>query len=217
MTSKQFWAPMILAGLMLAGCSSTTLSGSWKSPDYTRQVKKVYIVGVSKQETNRRIFENEFNRQLSAHGVIGLSSYKDVPDSAKIDEVKIAESLKTTGADSVLMTNVTGQRTEEVVKPGRVSSYNTSPYYGSRSPYYGDRSYNRYYGSYYNQRREVIYEPATISQFTIVTVEANLYDAKTKEMIWSAQLETVVESDIQTLISDFVKVVIKDMSSKGLI
>lgn len=210
MISKRFWALTILAGLMLTGCSSTTLSGSWKSPDYNSKVKKIYIVGISKQETNRRIFEDEFNRQLSAHGVVGLSSYKDVPESANIDEAKIAEILKTTGADSVLMTNVTGRRTEEVVIPGRVLSYNTSPYYGVRS-------YNRYYGSYYNQRREIIYEPATISQFTIVTVEANLFDAKTKEMIWSAQLETVVESDIQTLISDFVKVVIKDMSSKGLI
>ena len=108
------------------------------------------------------------------------------------------------------MTNVTGKRTEEVVNPGRVTSYNTSPYYGSRN-------YNRYYGSYYNQRRDVIYEPATVSQFTIVTIEANLFDAQTKEMIWSAQLETVVESNIQTLITDFVKVVIKDMNSKGLI
>jgi len=217
MRSKRFWALVTLSGILLAGCSTTTLSGSWKSPDYTSQVKKVYIVGIAKQETNRRIFEDEFNRQLSAHGVVGLSSYKDMPESANVDEAKIAGSLKTTGADSVLMTNVTGKRTEEVVNPGRVTSYNSSPYYGNRSPYYGGRSYNRYYGSYYNQRREVIYEPATISQFTIVTVEANLFDAKTKEMIWSAQLETVVESNIQTLISDFVKVVIKDMSSKGLI
>ena len=116
MRSKRFWALVTLGGILLAGCSSTTLSGSWKSPDYTSQVKKVYIVGISKQETNRRIFEDEFNRQLSAHGVVGLSSYKDVPDSANIDEAKIAEGLKTTGADSVLMTNVTDKRTEEVVR-----------------------------------------------------------------------------------------------------
>lgn len=210
MKLKHFWTLLLLGGILLAGCSTTTLSGSWKSPDYANQIKKVYIVGISKQETNRRIFEDEFNRQLSVHGVAGLSSYKDIPDSANIDEAKIAESVMSTGADSVLMTNVTGKRTEEVVNPGRVTSYNTSPYYGSRN-------YNRYYGSYYNQRRDVIYEPATVSQFTIVTIEANLFDAQTKEMIWSAQLETVVESNIQTLITDFVKVVIKDMNSKGLI
>jgi len=210
MKSIHFVVILVLGGILLAGCSSTTLSGSWKSPDYVGQVKKVYIVGISKQETNRRIFEDEFNRQLSVHGVTGLSSYKEMPDSAKVDEAKIAKSIRDNGADSVLMTNVTGKRTEEVVNPGRVTSYNTGPYYGGRS-------YNRNYGSYYNQSRTVTYEPATISQFTIVTIEANLFDAKTKELIWSAQLETVVESDIQTLINDFVKTVIEDMSSKGLI
>lgn len=210
MKSIHFVVFLILGGILLPGCSSTTLSGSWKNPDYIGQVKKVYIVGVSKQETNRRIFEDEFNRQLSVHGVTGLSSYKEMPDSAKVDEAKIAKSIRDNGADSVLMTNVTGKRTEEVVNPGRVTSYNTGPYYGGRS-------YNRNYGSYYNQSRTVTYEPATISQFTIVNVEANLFDAKTKELIWSAQLETVVENDIQTLINDFVETVIKDMSSKGLI
>ena len=210
MKSIHFVVFLVLSGIVLAGCSSTTLSGSWKSPDYVGQIKKVYIVGISKQETNRRIFEDEFNRQLSAHGVTGLSSYKEMPDSAKVDEAKIAKSISENGADSVLMTNVTGKRTEEVVNPGRVTSYNTGPYYGGRS-------YNRYYGSYYNQNRTVTYEPATISQFTIVNIEANLFDATTKELIWSAQLETVVESDIQTLINDFVKTVIEDMSSKGLI
>jgi len=210
MKLKHFWTLLLVGGILLAGCSTTTLSGSWKSPDYTHQVKKIYIVGISKQETSRRIFEDEFHRQLSIHGVTGLSSYKEMPDSAKVNEAKIAKNIRDNGADSVLMTNVTGRRTEEVVNPGRVMSYDTSPYYG-------DRSYKRYYGSYYNQRRDVIYEPATVSKYTIVTIEANLFDAQTKEMIWSAQLETVVESNIQTLITDFVKVVIKDMSSKGLI
>ena len=210
MKLKHFWTLLLVGGILLAGCSTTTLSGSWKSPDYTRQVKKIYIVGISKQETSRRIFEDEFHRQLSIHGVTGLSSYKEMPDSAKVNEAKIAKNISGNGADSVLMTNVTGRRTEEVVNPGRVMSYDTSPYYG-------ERSYNRFYDSYYNQRRELIYEPATVSKFTIVTIEANLFDAQTKEMIWSAQLETVVESNIQTLITDFVKVVIKDMSSKGLI
>jgi hypothetical protein len=212
MKLTRLWPGLVLIGMLLAGCSTTTLSGSWKSPDYTGKVKKVYIVGMAKQDTTRRILEDGFNRKLSAHGVTGLSSYKDFPASKEADEAKITANIKANGADSVLMTHVTGKRTEEVVNPGRITT--TGPTYGGR---YYDRPYYNNYGSYYNQRREVTYEPATISQFEIITVEANLYDAKTNKLIWSAQLETVLENNIQTLVDDFVETVVKDMSSKGLI
>ena len=212
MKLPRLWTNLALVGMLLAGCSTTTLSGSWKSPDFIGKIKKVYIVGMAKQDTTRRILEDDFSRQLSTYGVTGLSSYKDLPASKEADEAKITANIKANGADSVLMTHVTGKRTEEVVTPGRVTS--TGPSYGGR---YYDRPYYSNYGSYYNQRREVIYEPATISQFEVITVEANLYDAKTSELIWSAQLETVVENNIQALVDDFVKTVVKDMSSKGLI
>lgn len=212
MKSTQLWASLVLIGMLLAGCSTTTLSGSWKNPAYTSQVKKVYIVGIAKQKTTRRMLEDGFNRQLSAYGVTGLSSYRDFPTSQEVDEAKLATIVKDNGADVILMTNVTDKRTEEVVNPGRITT--TGPTYTRR---YDDRSYYRDYGSYYNQQRQMIYEPAIISKFKIVTVEATLYDTKTKQLIWSAQLETVIESDLQTMVDDFVKTVIDDMSSKGLL
>jgi hypothetical protein len=204
---------LTIGAVLLAGCSSTTIDGSWKSPDYTAKVKKVYIIGIAKKDTNRRIFEDEFDRQLAAHGVTGLSSYKDMPKSEEIDVAQITAYVKMNGADSVLMTNVTGKRTEEVVNPGRISSYGSGPDYGSRR----GRGYYGNYGSYYNQRRDVVYQPATVTEFQIATVEANLYDAKTTELIWSAQLETVVDNNIEKLLTEFIETVIKDMDSKGLL
>lgn len=218
MISRKLWKNLALLGMLLVGCSSTTLSGSWKDPDYTGQIKKVYIVGMAKQETNRRILEDTFKQQLSAYGVSGLSSYKDLPDIKNADQTKIAANIKTNVADSVLITHVTGKRTEEVVTPGRFTSYydpwsyHGHPYY----PYYNWPYYNDY-GSYYNYRRQMIYEPAIISQYKVATVEANLYDTRSNKLIWTAQLETVIENDIQKLVNDFVKTVIRDMNSKGLI
>jgi hypothetical protein len=215
MKQAQVWTILALAaaGLLLASCSSTYLNSSWKDPAYTGKVKNVYIIGIAKQDTTRRVFEDEFDRQLAAFGITGQSSYRDMPNSEEIDEAKIVANVKSNGADAVLMALATGKRTEEVVNPGRVSSYGSGPYYGGRGGYGGYRGY----GNYYNQRREVIYEPATITQFEVVTVEANLFDTKTKEMIWSAQLETVIESDMQTLLKEFIETVIKDMDSKGLL
>jgi hypothetical protein len=36
-------------------------------------------------------------------------------------------------------------------------------------------------------------------------------------MIWSAQLETVVEGSIEKMVQDFVETVSKDLTEKGLI
>jgi hypothetical protein len=44
-----------------------------------------------------------------------------------------------------------------------------------------------------------------------------LYDLKTEEMIWSAQLETVVEGNIEKMMQDYVDTVTKDLKDKGLI
>ena len=213
MNSKQFWTALILSALLLAGCSSTTVNSSWKDPSYTGKVNNVYIIGITKQDTNRRVFEDGFSQHLASYGITGLTSYKDRPNSDERDEAKRVAKGQDNGADTVLMAHATGKRTEEVVNPGRISSYGSGPYYGGRGGYGGYRGY----GSYYNQRREVIYQPATISEFEIVSIEANLYDAKTKEMIWSAQLETVVESDMQKLLTEFIEMVVKDMESKGLL
>lgn len=214
MNSFKICIGFVSVWMLLAGCSSTTLSGSWKNPDYTGQIQKVYIVGMAKQDIVRRILEDKFKERLSAYGVTGLPSYKDLPDIANADEARIAANIKSNVADSVLMTNVTDKRTEKVVTPGRISSYGAGPYYGSDYYY---QPYYRNYGSYYNQRREIIYEPATVSHFKVITVEATLYDTRSDMLIWSAQLETVVEDNLQKLVSDFVETVIEDMHNKGLI
>jgi len=212
MNCRYAWIKGLALTLLVAGCSSTTITGSWKSPDYTGQVKKIYLVGIAKQETTRRIFEDEFRKQLATYGVTGVSSYNDLPDSGEVDKEIIAAKVRDSGADSVLLTRAISKRTEQVVNSGRISSYD----YGPRSGYYPD-PYYRNYGSYYARSREITYQPATVSQFEIVTVEANLYSASSAELIWSAQLETIVEANLEKLLADLIETITKDLKSDGLI
>jgi hypothetical protein len=200
--------------LSFLACSSTTVTGSWKNPDFAGEVRKVYIVGISKQELHRRIFEDEFGRQLQNQGLTGIASYMDLAEPQNATKELIAERVRKNGADSVLMTRLVGQRTEEVVTPGRVSSYGAWPRYGrlySPAPYY------RNWGSYYDRCCEVLYEPPTITQYQVATIEANLYEARSGALIWSAQLETVVESNLQKLISDFATTVTEELRRQGLL
>ncbi len=201
---------VILFMSLMCSCSQTTLSGSWRNPDYLKTVTKIYIVGVSRQETQRRIFEDEFDRQLQSYGIKTVSSYKDLDNVEDVGQEFIMEKVRANGADALLMTRILNKRTEEVVYPGRIYGYNYGPWYYPR-PYY------RNYRDYYERRYDMLYEPATVSRFKVITLESNLYDAATGELTWSAQLETVMEGSIEAMIRDFIEVVTKDLIDQGVI
>jgi len=212
MDSIIYWGlASILFMVMLGSCSKTTLSGSWRNPDYLKTVKTVYIVGVSRQETLRRIFEDEFRRQLEKYGIRAFSSYRDLDNVQDVGQDFIMEQVRASSAEALLMTRILGKRTEEVVHPGRIYGPDFLPWGYYPRPYY------RNYWDFYERRYDMIYEPARVSRFEVITLESNLYDAATGELIWSAQLETVREGTMEELIRDFIEVVTKDLLEQGVI
>ena len=196
---------LLLAAVLLAACSSTTLSGSWKDPDYRGRIHKVYLVGVAKQEINRRLFEDTFGRELATVGVTGISSYRDLQPQELDNKDALVSRVSMSGSDSILMARMTSLRTEQVTSPGYVSGY------AAPAPYY------RNWDSYYDRRFEAVYQPPMTTEFQVATIEANLYETKTGKLIWSAQLETVIDKDLQKLFDDFVKTVTRDLQQQGLI
>jgi hypothetical protein len=207
-----------LAGVLALGaaCSSTTVTGSWRNPDFTGSIRTVYVVGIAKQETHRRIFEDEFSRKLQTLGITGIPSYRDLAEPQQASKEAIDERVRQQGADSVLVTRIIGKRTEEVVMPGRITSYGSGPYYGQPYRYTPD-PYYRHWGSYYDRSFDTIYEPPTVTKVQVVTIEANLYEAKSGELIWSAQLDTVLKGNTQRQITDFIEAVTRDLRSQGVL
>lgn len=206
---------LILIGLLAVACSSTTMSGSWSDTGYKGQIKNVFIIGIAKNELNQRMFEDTFGNQLSGQGVKTVSSYKIFSSTEKVDRETIIQAMTANGCDSVLLTKLIGQRTETVSSPGYASRYSSGYGYNGRG---GRSNYGRGgWGNYYNRSYDVVYSPPTTTEFVILTAESVLYDLKTEEMIWSAQLETVLEENIEKMMQDFTERVTKDLKEKGLI
>jgi len=180
-TMKRFLQLLVLTlvGLFLTACSSTYMSGSWADTSYQGQIKNVYIIGVAKQEVNRRIFEDTFSRQLAEFGVKGTASYNDLPSDMERTKETIKQQMVANGADSVLLTKLISQRSETVTSPGYASGYSS---YGGRGGYGGRRGYGGW--GNYSRSYDVVYQPPTTTNFVILTVESVLYDLKTEEMIW---------------------------------
>ena len=121
---------LLLVGLIVVACSSTVMDGSWSNPDYKGQIKNVYVLGIAKNELNRRIFEDTFGKNLGSLGVKAVSSYQSLTKDQEASKDDIRQAMTANGCDSILMTKLTGQRTETVTNPGYSTGGYSSGYRG---------------------------------------------------------------------------------------
>jgi hypothetical protein len=214
---------LVLIGLLAAACTGTKTSESWSDQSFTGKIKNVYIIGIAKSELNRMLFEDTFKKRLTGEGVKVISSYTDLlSTNEKVEREDIKQRLITNNCDSVLLTRVISQRRKSGMSGGRGSyTYTPGPGYPrglsaqrlpSGTP---EGQYGTWY-KYYNNGSMNYVAPSSASS-VILTVESVLYDLKTEELIWSAQLETHLEGNFENMVQLFVNEVAKDLKGKGLI
>ena len=202
---------LALLGLLTTACSSTTVKNSWVKPGYSDKVENVYLIGIAKEEDYRRIFEETFKRQLSGQGVRAVTSHNDLPKDQENSRENIIKAMSANSCDSVLLTKLVRKRTEAGTKGQGIKVVKTTPV-----PFYYDPWYNSW-GSYYNQGYSVVNIQPTTPGTTTLIIESVLYDLKTEERIWAAQLETVEDIDPIKMIRDYVEAVTRNLETKGLI
>jgi len=204
MTNLMRLPGLVLIGLLVTACagSGTKTTDIWSNQRYTGEIKKVYIIGLAKDDPNRMLFEDAFENRLTSEGVKAISSYKDLlPINQKLDRQDIIRRMRNNDCDSVLLTRLVGQRKVGSISGGRGSPTVTS---GSNLGQQGTSFHGLpagtpegHYGSwyrYYNFGRVQFLAPTSYDK-VILTVESVLYDLQTEEMIWSAQLETRLEGN----------------------
>jgi len=202
---------LALLGLLTTACSSTTVKNSWVKPGYSDKIENVYLIGIAKEEDYRRIFEETFKRRLSGQGVRAVTSHNDLPKDQQNSRENIIKAMSANSCDSVLLTKLVRKRTEAGTKGQGINVVKTTPV-----PLYYDPWYNSW-GSYYNQGYSVVNIQPTTPGTTTLIIESVLYDLKTGERIWAAQLETVEEIDPIKMIRDYVEAVTRNLEGKGLI
>ena len=189
---------LIIVLFAMSSCATTSTTSVWKDPAYQGKINKVFVIGVASKDTNRRVFEDEFVRQLKMHSTGAVASYSVFQKDAIIDKDSIAAKARELGADTVLVARPVGRKTEQAYVPGQA--------YAVPGPYHR-------WGSYYGYAAT----PGYVVDDEYVIVETNLYDLKTENLIWSSQSETIVLASDQELIKSFIQVMVNKMSNDGLI
>jgi len=195
-------AILAIAVLVLSSCASTELTNSWRSPDYKGgALKKIFVVGVSKQAALRRTFEDEFVKQLKGAGVDAIASYTSVPQPAEADAARLKQAARGSGADGILVTRLVRAGTDPQFTP----AFHPTP--GSSF----DAGYPAVWTGYH--------EPAAAPTPETVVLETNLYGGGDEfVLLWSGTTQTFAPSgELQKDIQGFGELVIERLRKEKLI
>lgn len=200
----------VLLLLILGACATTRMKGAWVNPDYQgKGFQKVLVLGVADNQTYLRMFEDAMTSELKQTGVKAEPGYSLFPDETRPDKKEIARQIADKGFDAMIISRVTGKSTERVIYPGDT--------YYVRHPYFTPPLYHRYWYDYYNRSYAIVREPDYVSSYRIVTVESNVYDAGTGELIWSAVTDTVVDGRTRRVIDSLAGTLVDKLDGTGLL
>ncbi|MGE5302043.1 MAG: DUF4136 domain-containing protein [Alphaproteobacteria bacterium] len=194
-------AVLFMALSVSAGCASTKIVNEWREPDYIPpHFKKVVVLGVSKEATLRRSFEDEFAAQLRANGVEAVPSYQIIPEDGPAPEGRLLKAVKQTGADAAIMTRLVRVERRTQVTPGY---YNAYPAYG--------------FYHWYSYGWTGFYEPPRVYNYDVYTSETSLYDLNRDRMVWAGTVQTTDPGDIRKEIKNYVRIVIAALKENDLL
>ena len=205
LASAALWAAAVT---VLSSCAtSTALNAQWVNPQAGNRlpVKSVMVMGVNRDSTARRIYEDAMVAQLNARGIKAVQSYKSVPNEGPAEQQAIQAAVASVGADAVLISRTVSVSNEVRVSPGLVAG----PPWGFGWPgFYG------YYHGFWSAAYAV---PPSVYTVQNVLVDTRLFDAKEYVLLWSGSSTTVPTGSMQQTIQDFAKTISATLANNKVI
>jgi len=192
---------LALVATVAWGCASTRLVNTWHDAKYSGPpLTRIMVIDVTRQAGIRRTFEDQVARQLETKGVSAVASYTLIPEDGEVPKERLAEAVKASGVQGVLVTRL--------VKVEVQTQVYAAPYDGP--PYYG------FYG-YYSWAWVGLYDAPLVYTYNVVVAETNLFDAANDTLIWSGTTETFPSGNVKKGITAFAAVIINALSAGHII
>lgn len=204
---------IIIAAFGIGSCGpSTQITGSWKNPDeqLAGGVNTIFVTALTGRPAIRQNIENDIAAALQKKGYNTVKSIDVLPPTFSGGDSPNRDTLLThinkTRADVILTVALLDEKTETRYVPG---TYGYAPI--PRFDYYG--TFWRYYTNWY----PTLNSPGYYEADNVYFLETNLYDAKTEELLWSAQSESYNDVSLPDFSDDFADVVISKLEDDGIL
>jgi len=189
----------------LYSCASTTLTSVWKDDNYRiGNIHKILIIVFSEKPAVRRFFEDQFKSQMAPFAIDAVSSYTVIPDENLWKEDVLAVRAEDLGIDAVLMTQLVDKKTVQSYVQPETTDMDPSSYSVGWPAHH------------YSYPRNTAMQGYTVEN-DVLSLETNLYDAKTNRLIWSAFSSTITEGAKDEYIKSFISVIMKRLSDDKIL
>jgi hypothetical protein len=192
---------LVAAAVSLSACSTSRIVNQWSDPGYTpASFRKVVVMGVSKQASIRRSFEDEFVAQLKVAGIDAVPSYQIIKEEGQADEGRVTQAVKQIGADAAIITRLVRVERRTQVRPGYYDPYPAFGFY---------RWYSSAWAGYY--------EPPRAYDYDVYVSETTLYDLRKDRMVWAGTVTTTDSDNVGKEIRNYVRLVIDALKERNLL
>ncbi len=190
----------IFTACLLASCSTVRIH-SWMDPQFEgRTIGKTMVLGVAESDSISRQYEALFVERFTELGVEAKSLHALVQKTDPVSEEALVAALQEHNYDSIIVTRKLSEtERQQAVTTG----------------YYPDH-YDSYYG-YYSYGYALTYNTAYVQSFVEFELETNLYDVKTKKLVWTGRKIVYDDRSDLTNMKGIIKGVVKDLKKKGLL
>ncbi len=196
----------IIVLLLSTSCGTSKLIATWHDESFAGKhiVQDVLVIAVTKDETIKRLYEDRFVDKLSKDGVRAIASYTLSQPDIKPTKEGVDAAVKEAGAKSVLITRYLGTDTKEHYRPPQRTMVFADPYYGGIH-------------GYYPMTYREAYSPGYTVKVTTISLESNLYETKTGNLVWSTRSESINPSMTKKYVDELVNLFAGDLKKANLL
>jgi hypothetical protein len=199
--------------LVSAACATTRVTSDWREESYQKKPEKILVLALLNETTRQRLVEDQLAGQLKESGIHAIAGYTVLPEGKPADREVLSGKVRELGADALLMTKLVDRKTVREYVPG-------TPYY----PPTAYRDWYSYYGGFYPGYSPGYapgyphaYTPGYTTETLYNIAEANLYDAATGKIVWSAVTETEMRGNDEKAIKTYASKIVKSLRKQGLV
>lgn len=199
MFHKIFIAPLLLLCLVIAGCSSTSMTNTWKSPDYAGgYINQVLVVCGEGNDASTRSYEDAFTARLGSLGIKATPAYQALPPGQPVNEQTIRATAVSQGFAYVLVTHLKDVKTKTETAPGAVYMPLSTGFY----PY-------GYGGGPFGPNQQV--------KFTVGYMETKLYRVQDEAMLWAGESKAFDPHASQSFVNDVITTILGSLAEAGFV
>ena len=190
----------IISIFILSCSSSTQLTEIYVDKNFAgKELKKVLVLGIAKEEWKKKVYENEFRTELRKHNIEVLTAWQELPKGEKLTKETFEKYFNDKNVDAVLVAIATGESTEETLYSG-----------GASHVYMG------FYGFYFSTST-LFYSPGYLAEEKIVHMKTNLYETGEGKIIWSARSQSYEPKNTKEVIQRVSRNVIDELFLAGFV